>query len=172
MDTPSTQLLPLPTQTLSWYDITSLDKRESQPCTGIEESRQAMLDLISAEVASGIPPSRIAIAGFSQGGAVALFTGLQYSHTLAGVLCLSGYLAAEERFILAPEAVNTPVAHFHGSDDQTVQIKWARGSQAHLRELGIRTYELKEYSPLGHSASQQEIADVLAWLQARLPEDA
>eukprot|EP00962_Isochrysis_galbana_P047396 scaffold19369_cov84-Isochrysis_galbana.AAC.1 len=81
-----------------------------------------MLDLISAEVASGIPPSRIAIAGFSQGGAVALFTGLQYSHTLAGVLCLSGYLAAEERFILAPEAVNTPVAHFHGSDDQTISV--------------------------------------------------
>jgi predicted esterase len=87
-----------------------------------------MLDLISAEVSAGIPPSRIAIAGFSQGGAVALFTGLQYSHPLAGVLCLSGYLAGEESFKLAPEAVNTPVGHFHGTDDPTVRAAQAVSS--------------------------------------------
>eukprot|EP00967_Tisochrysis_lutea_P023074 scaffold26384_cov36-Tisochrysis_lutea.AAC.2 len=80
-----------------------------------------MLALIAQEVEAGIPPSRIVIGGFSQGGAVALYTGLQYSETLAGVLCLSGYLAGEESFTLSPAAKDTPVGHFHGTDDPTVR---------------------------------------------------
>jgi len=153
----------------SWYDITSLDDRTVQPCAGIEESRATVTALIEAEVAAGLAHDRIVVGGFSQGGAVSLFTGLQYPHALGGVLCMSGYLAAQEKFELSPAAAATPVAHFHGSDDPTVRIEWARRSAEHLRAAGVKEYALKEYESLGHSASMEEIADVVAWLQTRLP---
>jgi len=153
----------------SWYDITSLDDKLGQPCTGIADSRATIDQLIAEEVASGIPLDRIVVGGFSQGGAMSLYAGLQYPGQLAGVLVLSGYLAAAEKFALAPEAANTPVAHFHGADDPVVNVQWARESAKMLRELGCSHYTLKEYESLGHSASMEEIADVEAWLAERLP---
>jgi len=153
----------------SWYDITSLDDRANQPCTGIEESRAVIGALIDAEVAAGIPLDRIVVGGFSQGGAMSLYAGLQYPGTLAGVLVMSGYLAAAEKFELAPLAAATPVAHFHGTDDPTVKIQWARQSAEVLKAAGVDEYALKEYEPLGHGASQEEIDDVVAWLRQRIP---
>ena len=154
----------------SWYDITSLDDRANQPCTGVEDSRAVVDALIADEVASGIPPGRIVVGGFSQGGAMALYAGLQYPGQLAGICVMSGYLAKAEAFKLAPEAASTPVAHFHGAADPTVRLEWARESARLLRELGVQSYELVEYADLGHSASMDEIADVQAWLLQRLPE--
>jgi len=153
----------------SWYDITSLTDRAFQPCTGIDESKETITALIEDEVASGIPPSRIVVAGFSQGGAMSLFAGLQYPKTLAGVCVLSGYLPKEDGFQVASEATKTPVAHFHGTDDPTVKIEWARQSVELVRARGVTQYELKEYSPLGHSASDEEIQDVQAFLAKVLP---
>ena len=153
----------------SWYDITSLDERASQPCAGIEESRDAINALIEAEMAAGIPPSRIVVGGFSQGGAMSLFAGLQYPQTLAGVLVMSGYLAKEEAFQVTSEAKKTPVAHFHGTDDPTVKIEWARQSVESVKARGVAQYDFKEYSDMGHSASQEEIDDVRAWLARVLP---
>jgi lysophospholipase II len=153
----------------SWYDITSLDDRAKQPCTGIEESRATVTELIEQEVASGIDLERIVVAGFSQGGAMSLYAGLQYPGQLGGVLVMSGYLARAEAFELAAEAVATPVKHFHGVDDPTVRIEWARASARQLGELGVRAYDLVEYDGLGHSASVEEIAAASEWLQARLP---
>jgi len=153
----------------SWYDITSLNERAGQPCTGIEESQAAISSLVEEELAAGIPLERIVVGGFSQGGAMALHVGLQYPGALAGVLVMSGYLAKSDSFRLAPENAATPVAHFHGLDDPTVRIEWARKSAALVRELGHTTYLLREYDGLGHSASMEEIADVLSWLEERLP---
>ena len=93
------------------YDITSLDERAGQPCDGIEDSRETIKALIDEEVANGIPLSRIVVGGFSQGGAMALYAGLQYSGTLAGVCVMSGYLAKAEGFELTEAAKATPVAH-------------------------------------------------------------
>ena len=157
--------MPMP----SWYDITSLDDRASQPCTGIEESRAVVDALIAEELAAGTPLDRIVVGGFSQGGALALFSGLQYPGRLAGVCCLSGYLAKAEAFVLSPEAAATPVAHFHGTLDPTVQIAWARESAARLRALGCTDYTLKEYAHLGHSVDPEEIEDLQAWLEGVLP---
>ena len=153
----------------SWYDITSLDDRANQPCAGIEESRAVVDALIAAEVAAGIPLDRIVVGGFSQGGAMSLYAGLQYPGRLAGVLVMSGYLAAAEKFELAPAAAATPVAHFHGSDDPTVKIEWARQGADLLKAAGVAEYTLTEYEPLGHSASMEEINDVVAWLMQRIP---
>ena len=151
------------------YDITSLDERAGQPCDGIEDSRETIKALIDEEVANGIPLSRIVVGGFSQGGAMALYAGLQYSGTLAGVCVMSGYLAKAEGFELTEAAKATPVAHFHGTDDPTVKIEWARKSVELVKAAGIASYELKEYFPLGHGASQEEIDDVKAWLEGVLP---
>jgi predicted esterase len=153
----------------SWYDITSLDDRSNQPCTGIEDSQAAIQALIDEEVASGIPLDRIVVGGFSQGGAMAIATGLQYSGTLAGVCVLSGYLAKAESFKLSPEAAKTPVAHFHGTIDPVVKIEWARETASVLKEMGCVEYELKEYPDVPHSASMEELEDLAEWLMKRLP---
>jgi len=153
----------------SWYDITSLDDRAGQLCTGIDESRAVIDALIEEEVAAGIPLDRIVVGGFSQGGAMSLFCGLQYPGRLAGVCVMSGYLARSDGFELAAEAAETPVAHFHGTIDPVVKVEWARESARLVRELGCTSYELKEYPDLPHSASMEELADVQAWLLQRLP---
>ena len=100
---------------------------------------------------------------------MSLYAGLQYPGRLGGVCVMSGYLARAEGFQLAEEAANTPVAHFHGAIDPVVKIEWARESARLVREMGVATYELKEYPDLPHSASMEEIEDVKAWLLKRLP---
>ena len=182
----------------SWYDITSLDDRANQECEGIESAREMVTALIEREVASGIPLSRIVVGGFSQGGALALYTGMQYDGQLAGVCCMSGCKAARPRtlrsrlavststnarvppptdlpkdhaFTLAEAARATPVAHFHGKDDPTVRLEWARQSQQKLLDLGATTYTLTEYEGMGHSACPEEFADLAQWLQQVLPAE-
>jgi predicted esterase len=91
----------------SWYDITSLDDRANQECEGIESAREMVTALIEREVASGIPLSRIVVGGFSQGGALALYTGMQYDGQLAGVCCMSGCKAARPRTLRSRLAVST-----------------------------------------------------------------
>lgn len=153
----------------SWYDITSLDERAGQPCTGIEDSKAAITALIEEEVANGIPLSRIVVGGFSQGGAMSLYAGLQYPATLAGVLVMSGYLPKSEGFAVSDAAKRTPVAHFHGAADPTVKPEWARKSVELVKAAGVEEYTLTEYEGMGHSSSQEEIADVSAWLSRVLP---
>jgi lysophospholipase-2 len=153
----------------SWYDITSLDDRANQECEGIEQSRATVTELIEEELAGGMPLSRIVVGGFSQGGAMALYTGLQYCGRLAGVVCMSGYLPKDHSFTLSSEAKSTPVAHFHGIDDPTVRIDWARQARQKLLELGVDSYELKEYAGLGHGANTEELADLEAFLLKVLP---
>jgi predicted esterase len=155
----------------SWYDIVSLDaNRADQECDGIEASRKEITSLIYEEVEAGVPLDRIAVAGFSQGGALALYAGLQLPKPLAGVVVMSGYLANANAFKLSPAAAATPVAHFHGAIDPTVRVHWARESAEKLRALGLREYDLKEYPDLGHSANLEEVNDVEAWLRRTLPE--
>ncbi|KAL1524372.1 hypothetical protein AB1Y20_019269 [Prymnesium parvum] len=154
----------------SWYDISSLEDRKEQTCTGIEESKDMITSLIQQEIEAGIPVDRIVVGGFSQGGAMSIYAGLQYPAKLAGVLVMSGYFARAEDFKLAPAAADTPVLHFHGKEDMTVRLEWARSSASALKELGVRDYKLVELDDLAHSASMEEIAAVVRWLKARLPQ--
>ena len=153
----------------SWYDITTLDDRAGQECEGIEETRSSIESLIAAEVESGIPLDRIVVGGFSQGGAMSLYTGLQYQGRLAGVVCMSGYLPKDHVFSMSEEAKDTPVAQFHGIEDPTVKLEWAKESQRKLLAAGCKECVLKEYPGLGHGASPEELADVAAWVLERLP---
>jgi len=153
----------------SWYDITSLDDRANQECEGIEDARKLVEAMIAAELDAGIPLERIVVGGFSQGGAVALYSGLQYAGKLGGICCMSGYLPKDHAFQLAAAAADTPVAHFHGLDDPTVKHEWAEASMAKLKEAGVASYTLKSYAGLGHGLGPEEFEDVQAWLLERLP---
>ena len=150
----------------AWYDIlgTDLVKREDQ--AGLRKSQTAIDALIADQKAAGIAADRIVLAGFSQGCAMTLQTGLRYPEKLAGLLCLSGYLplntlVAEER-----HAANqsTPIFMAHGSADSVVPIARAEQSRDVLQQLGYHV-AWHRY-PMPHSVSAEEIDDIGQWLRA------
>lgn len=147
----------------AWYDIRSLDAR-GQDEKGIRESSDRVEKLLAAEIEKGIPASRIVLAGFSQGGAVALHTGLRTSRRLAGVLALSSYLLLPDS--LEAETTDaerrTPIFQAHGTHDPVVPIALGRRSHEELRRLGWSP-EWRDY-PMAHQVCLEEIRDVGSWL--------
>merc|ERR1711935_405960 len=105
------------------------------------------------------------LSGFSQGGAMSLFCGLQRSQDekLAGVLCMSGYLAGAKQFQLSESGKTTPTLHCHGTMDQMVHFDMAQKTMDTLKEAGHTKYAIKTY-PIEHTVSHEEIADALAFL--------
>lgn len=106
----------------AWYDIVGLDDRAAESCDGIDTSVAKIRTVIEGEIALGLPSTRIALAGFSQGGAMSLFTGLQLPRDLklAGLLILSGYLPGAPIFKLTSGLEDVPVYHCHGASDPVV----------------------------------------------------
>jgi phospholipase/carboxylesterase len=149
----------------SWYDILTpqLVKREDE--TGIRISEQAIQVLIARENARGIPSARIVLAGFSQGCAMTLHTGIRFKEKLAGLMGLSGYLplidmAAQER---EPVNAATPIFLAHGTHDPVVTLERAEASRAKLVDLG---YQVQWHTyPMPHSVCAQEIDDISNFLQ-------
>lgn len=150
----------------SWYDILlgeDLTRREDEG--GLRQSQQSIEQLIAHEKARGIPSNRILLAGFSQGCAMTLQTGLRHSEPLGGLLCLSGYLTladkvAEER---NPANQSTPIFMAHGLGDPVIPMQRARDSKEILQQLGYQV-EWHEY-PMQHSVCMEEIDDISAWLK-------
>lgn len=144
----------------AWYDILGLDAASPQDETGIRRSQQRIESLLEQELARGIASDRIMLAGFSQGGAVALHTAFRYSQKLAGVLGLSTYLPLRTK--LAAEAHeanrNIPVFMAHGFYDNVISLNTGRIAATSLQELGY-SVEWHEYS-MAHSVCQEEIDDV------------
>jgi lysophospholipase-2 len=156
----------------AWYDIVSLEEdRSGETCEGIDDSRRRILALIEREVRRGISPRRIVLAGFSQGGAMALYTGLHYPAELGGIAIMSGYMVRPEEAAPSADALRTPVLFMHGDADPLVKPAWAGKSVARVRELGVASVDFKTYRGLTHSASPAELADLLAFLKDRLPPD-
>lgn len=149
----------------AWYDVTfdGLDRRPD--ARGIVASQKAVEALLAREKTRGIAPDRIVVAGFSQGGAITLQTGLRHAETLAGLMVLSSYLPLAET--LAAEAAEanrqTPIFMAHGADDPVIAIDLGRRSRGLLEEQGYRV-EWHEY-PMPHSVCLQEIEDISRWLQ-------
>lgn len=152
----------------SWYDILTpnLVKREDE--AGIRVSEQAIQALIARENARGVPTSRIVLAGFSQGCAMTLHTGIRLKEKLAGLMGLSGYLplidmAAQERH---SANAATPIFLAHGTHDPVVTLERAEASRAKLVELG---YSVQWHTyPMPHSVCAQEIDDISSFLQSVL----
>jgi phospholipase/carboxylesterase len=148
----------------AWYDILerSLVNREDE--AGIRASQSQVNALIAREIARGIPANRIVLAGFSQGCAMTLQTGLRYPEQLAGLLCLSGYAPLPTKIPAERHSANqhTPIFMAHGTMDQVVVPERAEASRDLLLSLGY-TCAWKTY-PMQHSVCAEEIQDIAAWL--------
>jgi phospholipase/carboxylesterase len=148
----------------AWYDLVSLERNSPQDLAGIEESAETVNRLIRQEVDRGIAADKIVIAGFSQGGAVALHAALRYPDRLAGLIALSTYLPKAEQLEAEASAANRdlPIFMAHGAQDPVVQPQLGEQSFRHLESLGYpikwRTY------PMPHAVCPQEIEHIRAWL--------
>ena len=151
----------------AWYDIVSLDRGGPEDEAGICASADQVRRLMEIEADRGTPASRLIIAGFSQGGAMALHAGLRHPEPVAGIIALSCYLLlpaalAEEK--AAPEGV--PIFMAHGTDDPTVPESYGARARDRLRSEGYGV-EWHTY-PMGHSVCVEEITELSDWLGARL----
>ncbi|MBI2754192.1 MAG: alpha/beta fold hydrolase [Betaproteobacteria bacterium] len=147
----------------AWYDILQLGGGPEDEA-GIRASQGLLEALLEREASRGIAPRRIVLAGFSQGGAIALQTGLRYRERLAGILALSTYLPLAGALAAERSDANCPVPIFqaHGRFDDLIPIERAARSRDALQALGYPV-EWHEY-PMPHSVCAQEIEDISAWL--------
>jgi phospholipase/carboxylesterase len=141
----------------AWYDIRQANLNERADVDGVKASRNQVEALIAHERSRGIEPSRIVLGGFSQGGAVALYTGLRYAERLAGVAALSTYLIRGEALAQEVSDANRklPIFMAHGTSDPVVQFAWADQSRRMLEAFGLPV-EWHVY-PMEHSAVLEEI---------------
>jgi phospholipase/carboxylesterase len=149
----------------AWYDIVSLERRGPEDEPGIRASQATVEALIQRENARGIPAARIVLAGFSQGGALALFTGTRYREKLAGIMGLSCYLLLGGRLAAERSAANqsTPVLLAHGLQDPIVAPLLGEHARASLEAAGYPV-EWHAYE-MPHGVCPAEIADIAAWLR-------
>jgi phospholipase/carboxylesterase len=147
----------------AWYDIIAIQRGAREDEAGIRESGEAIAALIHREAERGIPPHRVVLAGFSQGGAIALHAGLRYPEKLAGIIALSTYLplrAAAAEFHAANR--ETPLFMAHGSLDPVVPARLGEDSAHFLEQAGYNV-EFNSYV-MPHSVCPQEVEDIRRWM--------
>ena len=149
----------------SWYDIVATDLTRREDEGGLRASQLQVEALIAREKARGIPASRIILAGFSQGCAMTLQTGLRHPEKLAGMLCLSGYLplasvAGAER---SEASLGTPIFMAHGVQDPVVPFARAEDSRKVVEALGYQV-EWHAY-PMQHTLCLEEVQDIATWIR-------
>lgn len=149
----------------AWYDVYALEGVRREDEAGVRASQRLVEELIAREKSRGVPASRIVLAGFSQGGAIALQTGLRHGERLAGIMALSTYLPIASTLAAEASAANRAVAIFmaHGTYDPLIPIERAAISRRQLEAAGYAV-EWHEY-PMEHAVCAPEIADISAWLQ-------
>jgi phospholipase/carboxylesterase len=152
----------------AWYDVVAAggDRREVEP--GVRESARQIETLIERERSRGVADSAIVLAGFSQGGAMALHTGLRHPERLAGIMALSCFLPLGDALAgeASPANRDTPIFMAHGAHDPMIPLARGRRARDMLTALGYRP-AWHEY-PMPHSVCAEEVADISAWLGAIL----
>ncbi len=149
----------------AWYDIFEMDIARKIDRDGVLASARTIEDLIEEQHAAGIPYERMVLAGFSQGGAIALHLGLRFSRRLAGIMALSTYITIRDDLNRGNglAATGTPIFLAHGSQDPTVPLAASEQARQLLRSLGYRpachTY------PMAHSLCAEELRDISCWLE-------
>ena len=148
----------------AWYDIKAFTPEGRADAAGLAESTGRVNAYLYAEIARGVEPSRVVLAGFSQGGAVALTAGLRFPRRLAGVLALSSYLPFPERLRAEQSPANSglPVLMCHGRMDPIVSISMGIEARDELVDLGY-TVEWHEY-PIEHEVCGAELREIGRWL--------
>ena len=154
----------------AWYDISGNDINAQQDEAGIRASQTDIEALIAQEVARGIAPQHIFLAGFSQGGAIALQTALRQCAPLAGVLALSTYLPLAETIgtEASPDSRKTPIFMAHGRDDTVVPYQLGMSSRDELQAQGYAV-TWQDYS-MQHSVNAAELNDIESWIKSRIEE--
>ena len=149
----------------AWYDIVGADLTNRGDENGIRDSQQRIGQLIAREKSRGIKASRIVLAGFSQGGVIALQTGLRHPQRLAGIMALSTYLAMPQKLVAEAHQANRDIPIFmaHGTADPTIRLEWADASRRALEAEGYKV-EWHTYG-MQHSVSLDEVRDIGAWLR-------
>jgi len=151
----------------AWYDVSFGDLEGTTKQAdekGVRASQAAIEQLIARETARGIAAEKIVVAGFSQGGAIALQTGLRHADKLAGIMALSTYLTLAQTLAAeaAPANRSIPVFYAHGTHDAVIPMAMAKASRETLQTAGY-TVEWHEY-PMQHSVCVEEIGDISRWL--------
>jgi phospholipase/carboxylesterase len=153
----------------AWYDLMGLDRQAAEDVAGFRDTDVQIRQLIAKEDERGIPANRIVLAGFSQGGAVSLYTALRFRESLAGVMALSCYLPRESSFSAerAPANDATPIFMGHGKGDTMLPMSLGVQSRDFLKARGYAV-EWHDY-PMAHAVCAAEIADIREFLFRVLP---
>jgi phospholipase/carboxylesterase len=152
----------------AWYDISMSDVSRVPDERGIRESQAQVEDFIAREKARGVASSKIVLAGFSQGGAIALQTALRHKEKLGGVLALSTYLTLEDSLEAEASPANkaTPILMAHGTQDEVIPVRLAESSRSKLQEKG---YEVEWHAwPMPHSVCAEEVQAIAEFLARTL----
>ncbi|XP_059149395.1 acyl-protein thioesterase 1-like isoform X2 [Physella acuta] len=156
----------------SWFDIRGLDQNSPEDEQGIKDSSKELQQLIAKEISEGIPPEKILIGGFSQGGAVALYTAFGTDVKIGGVVALSTWMPMNKYFTNDSNTkynVNVPVLQCHGTSDPIVSFRWGQATHEIIKTFNPNA-QFKSYSNMGHSSSPREMSDVKAFIQEVLKE--
>ncbi len=150
-----------------WYDISMQDIARKPDEAGVRESQTAIDQLIERELTRGIASEEIILAGFSQGGAIALQTGLRNKYELGGIMALSTYLTLSDSLAKEKTIVNAniPILMAHGTQDPIVPLALAKSSRDALAQQNYQV-EWREY-PMQHSVCADEVEVISVWLQKR-----
>lgn len=148
----------------AWYDIYELGLEKAEDATGIEQAHQQLLELIEQQRQLGIPSGRIVLAGFSQGGALALYTALRFEKPLAGVLALSSYLPLPETLQQEKRAdpAHLQIRMDHGERDPVIPLRLAERSREVIQQAGFRV-EFHRYN-MPHSLCEPQMRSLRSWL--------
>lgn len=152
----------------AWYDIKEMNLHNRADMKGVLESEQSLNALIQEQIDKGIAAEKIIIAGFSQGGVIALFTGLRYPQKLAGILAMSCYLPTADKLPDGLSAINqqTPILQMHGTQDEVVVMQAGKIANELLVNANYPA-QWKTY-PMPHTVVLEQLTDIANWIQEKL----
>ncbi|KAJ2104430.1 hypothetical protein IW146_008649 [Coemansia sp. RSA 922] len=156
----------------SWYDIKSLDQiARNEDEAGMNASMMKINELIKSEIDSGIPANRIVLGGFSQGGAMTLFTGLQSEYRFGGIVVLSGYLPVRDKLMarMTDASKKVPIFQAHGTADEVVLYQYGEMTSKELVKRGYNV-DFRSYNHMGHSTCEDELLHLQMFLKKSIPE--
>jgi len=150
----------------AWYDIVGFGLQARDDLAGIAASTQMLHEVIAQQITEGFHSEQIFLAGFSQGGALALYAGLECFQNLGGLVVLSGYLPAQQQ-LRCQQDVQIPIFVGAGGLDEVVLPAWTQAAVMKVQEMGYLNVQQQNY-PMGHAVCSQEIRDMSAWFNAHI----